>query len=108
MLTAIRRLHRILVDRLAETRWLKDKAGARASWVHYERHARVWARTARRHAEARQKARARADQMHAGAGARAQRSARHGPPRMLPRWQAAMARLIGESTVRGPRERSGR
>jgi hypothetical protein len=51
MLITIRRLHRILVDRIADTRWLRDRAGASASWAHYERHARAW-RTAHRHAGA--------------------------------------------------------
>ncbi len=108
MLTTIRRLHRTLVDRLAETRWLKEKAGARAPWAHYERHARAWARSAQRHARVRARASARADTMHASARARAQRLAHHGPPRVLPRWQAAIARLIGSSTVHTPREGSGR
>ena len=108
MLTTIRRLHRILVDRLAESRWLKDKAGARAKWAHYERHASASQHNAERHARARLRARTGADRMHAGARVRAQRWAHHGPPRVLPRWQAAIARLIGNSTVHAPRERSGR
>jgi antibiotic biosynthesis monooxygenase (ABM) superfamily enzyme len=108
MLTAIRRLHRNLVDRLADTRWLKDKAGARAVWAHYERHAKAWNSNAERHARVRQQATARADALHARARARAQRWAQHGAPRTLPRWQAAIARVIGNSTVHGPRERSGR
>ena len=108
MLTAIRRLHRIVADRLAETRWLRDKAGARASWAHYEQHAKVWASTARRHARARQGARARAGETRASARARSQRWAQHGPPRVLPHWQAAVAKFIGNSTVHAPRERSGK
>ena len=108
MLTAIRRLHRILVDRLADSRWLKDRAGTSASWAHYERHAKTWADTAERHAQAREHAAARAAALHGRARARAQRWARHGPPRVLPRWQAALARAIGNSTVHAPRERSGR
>jgi len=107
-MTGIRRLHRTLVDRLAETRWLKDRAGARARWVHYERHARAWNRSAERHARAQQRARTGAQTLHTGGHARAQRWAHHGEPRVLPRWQAAIARLIGNSTVRAPRERSGR
>jgi hypothetical protein len=53
MLTTIRRLHRIIVDRLAETSWLRDRAGAKAKWVHYERHARAARRAQDRHARAR-------------------------------------------------------
>jgi hypothetical protein len=108
MMTAIRRLHRTLVDWLAETRWLKDKAGARAAWAHYERHAKAWNGSTERHARARRLARTRAQRLHASAHARAQRLAHHGEPRVLPRWQAAIARLIGNSTVHAPRERSGR
>jgi hypothetical protein len=108
MLTTIRRMHRMLVDRLAQTRWLRDRAGANAAWAHYEQHARAWRRTTQRHANAGQAARARADRLHTRAADRARRIARHGPPRVLPRWQAAVARLIGQSTVHAPQERSGR
>ena len=77
MPTMIRRVHRVLVDRLADTRWLRGRAGREASWVHYERHSR--------------------------ARARAQRLAKAGPPRVLPRWQTAIARLLGRSTVSAPK-----
>jgi hypothetical protein len=50
MLTTIRRLHRMLVDRLAETRWLKGRSGANARWAHYERHARARRAAEDRHA----------------------------------------------------------
>jgi hypothetical protein len=53
MLTTIRRLHRIVVNRLAETSWLRDRAGANASWAHYERHAKAWRRAQDRHRAAR-------------------------------------------------------
>jgi hypothetical protein len=66
MLTTINRLHRVLVDRLAETRWLRSRAGANASWVHYERHAKAWRRASDRHAAARARASAAA---RASAGA---------------------------------------
>jgi hypothetical protein len=56
MLRTIKRLHRLLVDRIAETRWLRNRAGADATWAHYERHARVWLRTRERHAAARARA----------------------------------------------------
>jgi hypothetical protein len=77
MRATIRQMHRAVVDRLADTRWLRDRAGARASWAHYEQHAR--------------------------ARVRAQRLAEHGPPRVLPRWQTGIARLLGQSTVSTPK-----
>jgi hypothetical protein len=76
MRTTIRQMHRAMVDRLADTRWLRGRAGAQASWTHYERHAR--------------------------ARNRAQRLAANGPPRVLARWQTAIARLLGQSTVTTP------
>ena len=85
-----RLLHRMVVDRIAGTRWLRDGAGPRASWAHYEHHARAWKRTADRHASARDTA---------------QRIAARRPARTLPRWQAAISRLIGRSTIRTPGER---
>jgi hypothetical protein len=66
MLRTIRRLHRILVDRLAETSWLRDKAGANSEWWHYEHHARARRRAEDLHARARQ----RAHDRHARARAR--------------------------------------
>jgi hypothetical protein len=108
MLTTIRRMHRMLVDRVAEMPWLRDRAGANAVWAHYEQQAKAWRRTTERHANARQAARDRADRLHTHAAERAERVAKHGPPRVFPRWQAAVARLIGQSTVHAPQERSGR
>jgi hypothetical protein len=64
MLRTIRRLHRVLVDRLAETKWLRDRAGAHASWHHYEHHARAWSRAAKRHAAARARAKGMPDRLH--------------------------------------------
>jgi hypothetical protein len=60
MLRTINRLHRVLVDRLAGTGWLRDRAGANASWAHYERHAKAWRRASDRHAAASARASARA------------------------------------------------
>jgi hypothetical protein len=60
MLRTIKRLHRLLVDRIAETRWLRDRAGANAAWAHYERHAKAWLRASGRHAAARVRASANA------------------------------------------------
>lgn len=65
MLTTIKRLHRVVVDRLAETRWLRDRAGTKARWVHYEQHARAWLRASDRHAATGARASARADRWHA-------------------------------------------
>jgi hypothetical protein len=97
MLTTIKRLHRALVDRLADTRWLRDRAGANARWMHYERHAGAWRRASDRHAATGARASARADrwqartrERHAASRqrahdrlaritARAQRLAEHGP-----------------------------
>jgi len=89
-MSATRRLHRMVVDRIAGTRWLRDRAGANAKWVHYEHHARAGNRSADR---------------HASAGETARQRAVRGPARTLPRWQATIARLIGRSTVRTPGER---
>jgi hypothetical protein len=80
MATTIQRLHRILVDRLAETRWLKGRAGGNAAWAHYERHARADAA-----------ARARASELHSRASARAGRLATRRPPVVLRRLQAAIS-----------------
>jgi hypothetical protein len=79
MLTTTRLVHRMLVDRLAETKWLKGRAGANASWVHYEHHARADAA-----------ARARAAAWHSRARARAERLASRRPPRLLRRLQEAI------------------
>jgi hypothetical protein len=68
VLNVIRRLHRAGVDRVAELPWLRERAGARASWAHYERHARAWHR--------------------------AQRLAGHPEPRALAGWQAAVGRIV--------------
>ncbi len=80
MQTKIRRLHRMLVDRVAESGRLRGRAGLDASWSHYERHAR---------------AQARADALHARARQRAERAAQHGPPRVAAGWQSRIARLTG-------------
>lgn len=77
MRTTIRQMHRAMVDRLADTRWLRGRSGPDASWTHYEHHVR---------------ARQRAD-----------RIAAHGPPRVLARWQTTIARLLGQSTVSSPK-----
>lgn len=53
MLMTIRRLHRMLVDRLAETTWQRGRSGQDASWAHYERRARAWRLAQDRHATAR-------------------------------------------------------
>jgi hypothetical protein len=73
VLNVIRRLHRAGVDRVAELPWLRDRAGARSSWAHYEHHARAWHR--------------------------ARRLAAHGAPRTLTRWQAAIGRIVGTRTL---------
>ncbi len=72
MLTAIRRLHRVAVDRIADMRWLRVRSGANAVWAHYERHARAWAASAERHASARTSARTNAAERPARARVRAQ------------------------------------
>jgi hypothetical protein len=90
MLTTIRQLHRMLVDRIAASRWLRGRSGADASWAHYERHAG---------------ARARADTVHDSARDRAGRLARRGQPRLLTAWQRKIARHAG---VKTDQERSGR
>jgi hypothetical protein len=56
VLETIRRLHRLLVDRLADTAVLRGRAGADAAWAHYERHATAWRKAADRHAAARERA----------------------------------------------------
>jgi hypothetical protein len=50
MLITIRRLNLILVDRIVESPWLRDRAGANASWAPAERHARAWRKAHDRHA----------------------------------------------------------
>jgi hypothetical protein len=80
MLTTIRRLHRILVDRLAETSRLRDRSGAKSSWAHYERHAKVRRRT---------------DEWHARARQHAQDRHRRKRARVAARYQAAIGRIIG-------------
>jgi hypothetical protein len=64
MVKAIRRWHRLLVDWLAESRWLRGRSGANAKWAHYERHARAWNASAKRHAAHREQAKARAHRLH--------------------------------------------
>ena len=77
----IRLWHRILVDRIAESRWLRGRKDA--AWAHYERHARAAASAAARHA------RNAAQQRLSQRGTAHQRQAR-----ILPRWQAAVGRLL--------------
>jgi hypothetical protein len=80
MQTSIRRWHRMVAERIAESAWLRDRAGANASWTHYEWHAR---------------ARLRAGRLHAKGRDRGRRLARHGPPTVAAGWQATIARLAG-------------
>jgi hypothetical protein len=92
MLTTIRRLHRVLVDRLAETSWLRDRAGAKAPWAHYERHAGARRRAAGWHATARR----RAAERHARGRARASagQAPQQRPVRVASRYQAAIGRIV--------------
>jgi len=76
---SVRLWHRILVDGIAESRWLRGRSGKDAAWFHYERHARASSQAADRHARAR---------------TRAQRLASHGSHRVLRRWQAAIERVM--------------
>jgi len=105
MTNTLARWHRLLVDRIAGSRWLRGRAGADAKWAHYERHARAWNASAQRHAAARDRARARASSLHARSRARAEQLASHGEPRVLVRWQATLGRIL--STPQS-RERKGR
>jgi len=98
MLTTIRHMHRALVDRLAGTRWLRGRSGPDASWAHYEHHARARRRAQDRHAANAEAARARAQRLHGRAQSRAQAG-----PRVLARWQTAIARLLGQPTVSAPK-----
>jgi hypothetical protein len=72
--------HRMLVDRIAESRWLRGRSGKDASWFHYEHHARAGNAATERHA----RARARAERL----------AAHHGAPRLLRGWQAAIGQLM--------------
>ena len=99
MLTAIRRLHRVAVDRIADMRWLRVRSGVNAVWPNYERHARAWAASAERHASARTSARTNAAERHARARVRAQQFARLGRPHVLIRWQAAIGRMVGATAA---------
>jgi hypothetical protein len=83
-----------MVDRLADTRWLRGRAGAQASWAHYEHHVRARQRADRNAA--------RGAAVLERARQRSQRLAQHGPPRVLPRWQTTIARMLGQSTVSTP------
>jgi hypothetical protein len=102
MLRTIKRLHRALVDRLGDTRWLRDRAGANASWAHYERHAKAWRRASDRHAAARDRASARADEWHARNRERARRlAAEHDwPERVLRRWLGGIRPLLRSTGTR--------
>jgi hypothetical protein len=115
MASTIRLWHRILVDRIAESPWLRGKSGEDASWAHYERHARAAASAAARHARTAAAAKARAADWQERGKAVHERLSQHydWPERMLPRWQAAISRLLGthESTdgpAHGPDERQGK
>ena len=99
MLTAIRGLHRVAVDRIADMRWLRGRSGANAAWAHYERHARAWAAAAERHDVARTTARTKAAERHARVRVQAQQLARRGAPRVLLRWQAAIGRMVGATAA---------
>jgi len=95
----IRLWHRVLVDRIAESRWLRGRSGKDAAWAHYERHARAAASAAARHARTAATARVRAADWQARGKSAHQRLSQHGaasdgPPRVLPRWQAAIGRLV--------------
>jgi hypothetical protein len=96
MLKTIKRMHRALVDRLADMRWLRDRAGADAAWAHYERHARAWRRASDRHAAARVNASARSDEWHARSRERARRlAAQHDwPERVLRRWPGGIRQVL--------------
>jgi hypothetical protein len=52
MASTIRLWHRILVDRIGESRWLRGRSGKDAAWAHYEHHAKAAASAAARHARA--------------------------------------------------------
>jgi hypothetical protein len=80
----IRRLHRMLVDWIADSQWLRGRAGTDARWAHYERHARAWNRARERHAAA-----------HSAAHARAERMSRPRPPRVLAKSQQAIGERLG-------------
>jgi hypothetical protein len=100
MAMMIRRLHRVIVDRIAETPWLRDRSGANAAWAHYERHAKAWNRAQTRHAAARERA-----QRLAAQGS--ERGHSHKPPRFLRHWQEAIGRLFGARRQEDPAERPG-
>jgi hypothetical protein len=123
MLSTIKRLHRVLVNRIAETRWLRGRAGENAPWAHYERHARAWLRASERHAAARAQASARAGKWSARTGkwqARARerhatsrlrahdrlariraRAQRHAPFRLLPHGRARLPANQVQETQKG-------
>jgi hypothetical protein len=114
MASTVRLWHRILVDHIAESRWLRARSGKDAAWLHYERHARAAAAAAARHARAAATARNRAADWSARGTAMHERlsqhgpanhgpanhgpanhgAANHGPARILPRWQATVGRLL--------------
>ena len=105
MTSTVARWHRLLVDRIAGSRWLRGRAGAEAKWAHYERHARAWNASAQRHAAARDRARARAGRLHEQSRAKAEQLASHGEPRVLAGWQATLGRILGSTSSR---ERQGK
>jgi hypothetical protein len=96
MPTTIRHMHRAVVDRLADTRWLRGRSGPDASWAHYAHHARAGRRAGERHAATSAAAHTGAQRLHARARQRPR------APRVLARWQTTIARLLGQSTVGSP------
>ncbi len=72
----MRRLHRLLVDRLADTAVLRGRTGADAAWAHYERHATAWRRAVDRHDAARERAHrlARHERRRSASGGRTDRN----------------------------------
>jgi hypothetical protein len=105
MVNTVRQWHRRLVDRLAESRWLRGRSGANAKWAHYERHARAWNASAKRHAAHREQARARAERLHRRSSDKAQQPASHGHPRVLVGWQARLAQIFRPTTSRERQQR---
>jgi hypothetical protein len=83
----IRAWHRTIVDRIADTHWVRRQAGTDQRWAHYERHA---------------SARGRADARHEHARQRAARLASRGEPRVVRGWQHTIARLTGAARGDGP------
>jgi hypothetical protein len=83
----IRACHRAIVDRIADTAWVRRQSGTDQRWAHYERHAAARGRAGARHEQGRQ---------------RAGRLARRGEPRVLRGWQDSIARRTGAARGDGP------